>query len=187
MIINLSGKITHKAADWVVVEAAGVGYRVFVTPALNETLKVGTVAKLWTHEHQRDDGRELYGFGSMNELDLFKKLVDISGVGPRLALNVLALGSVKEIERAIEKGDVDLLSRVPRIGRKTAQKIILELRGKLVDGGRDGDEVLAALIGLGYDREAAREALRQPSVKETSTVEAQLKAALKELGRRQSR
>lgn len=185
MIITLSGKVTHKTADAAVVEAAGVGYQVFLNAAELERLSPGSAAKLWTHEYLREDARELYGFLSQDELALFGKLLAVSGVGPKMALHILDLGSVGQIEKLIDQGDVDMLSRVPRVGRKTAQKIVLELKGKLVEpgqGAESGDEVLAALVDLGYGRDQAKEALSRIG-KEEKTVEARLKAALRELGR----
>jgi len=185
MIITISGKVTHKGADLAVIEAAGLGYQVFLNVATLGRMSVGSAARLWTHEYLREDARELYGFSSQAELALFGKLLAVSGVGPKMALHILDLGSVAEIDKLIDKGDVDMLSRVPRVGKKTAQKIVLELKGKLVEPGRgagDGDEVLAALVDLGYGRDQAKEALSRVGETE-KTVEARLKAALRDLGR----
>jgi holliday junction DNA helicase RuvA len=185
MIITLSGKVTHKGEDAAVIEAAGVGYQVYLNAAALEHLSVGGTAKFWTHEYLREDARELYGFLTQAELALFAKLLAVSGVGPKMALHILDLGSVGQIEKLIDKGDVDMLSRVPRVGKKTAQKIVLELKGKLVEPGQGveaGDEVLAALVDLGYGRDQAREALSRVGDADKS-VEARLKAALRELGR----
>ncbi len=185
MIITLSGKVTHKGKDFAVVEAGGVGYRVFMNGASLDRLKAGEAVRLWTHEYLREDSREIYGFFEQPALVLFEKLLAISGVGPKMALNVLALGSVKEIERLIDAGSVDVLSRVPRVGKKTAQKIVLELKGKLVEpeetAGED-DEVVGALVKLGYGRDQAREALSRVPDKEAD-VKSRLRAALRELGR----
>jgi len=186
MIITIAGKITHKGADFAVVETAGIGYQCFVNDAALEKIAVGDAAKLWTHEHIREDARELYGFTGQAELALFQELVAISGVGPKMALHILDLGSVKEIEKIIDRGDVDTLSRVHRVGRKTAQKIVLELKGKLVEpgeAGSEGDEVVAALVNLGYSRDQARDALQRVGA-ETRSVEDRLKAALRALGKR---
>jgi len=183
MIITVAGKVTHKGDEFAVVETGGVGYQVFLNAAALARLGVGGKVQLWTHEYLREDARELYGFLSRQELALFDKLLNVSGVGPKMALHVLALGSVAEIEKCIEKGDVDTLSRVPRVGRKTAQKIVLELKGKLVEAGpAESDEVLAALTNLGYSRDQARAAIERIGDKE-KTVEGRLRAALRELGR----
>jgi Holliday junction DNA helicase RuvA len=185
MIITISGKVTHKGADLAVIEAAGLGYQVFLNVATLEKISVGSTAKLWTHEYLREDARELYGFLDQAELRLFGKLLAVSGVGPKMALHILDLGSVAEIEKLIDKGDVDMLSRVPRVGKKTAQKIVLELKGRLVEPGKgsgESDEVLAALVDLGYGRDQAKEALSRIGDAE-KTVEERLKAALRYLGR----
>ncbi len=108
----------------------------------------------------------------------------ISGIGPKVAQNILGLGSVAEVEAAVERGDIDLLSRVPRVGRKTAQKIILELKGKLIEhGGENSEEqqVVTALVGMGYGREDARAAVSRSAGGE---VKVRLRAALRELGKR---
>ncbi len=184
MIITLTGKAAYKGKDYAVVETGGVGYCVFMSVPELDRIKVGESVKLWTHEYLRDDAREIYGFPDQPSLAMFDKLLAVSGVGPRMALNVLALGSVKEIERSIDAGDVDLLSRVPRVGKKTAQKIVLELKGKLVEpeAAPAEDEVVAALVKLGYARDQARDALSKVPARETD-VKARLRAALRELGR----
>ncbi|MFA6603897.1 MAG: Holliday junction branch migration protein RuvA [Patescibacteria group bacterium] len=185
MLITITGKITHKGGDFVVVEAGGLGYQVYLAAAALEKAKVGAKADYWTYEHLREDAHDLYGFQDRQELAMFHKLVAVSGVGPRMALNILALGAITEIERLIERGDIDMLSRVPRVGRKTAQKIVLELKGKLVEAGRGDveDEVLTALVNLGYSREQAREAVNRVSADE-ATVEGRLRAALRGLGKK---
>jgi Holliday junction DNA helicase RuvA len=184
MIITLTGKVSHKDSDFAVIEASGVGYRVFLNPSVMRKLEVGSPARLWTYEHVREDSREIYGFTSIQELRLFGKLLAISGVGPKMAQNILGLGTVPEVESAVERGDIDLLSRVPRVGRKTAQKIILELKGRLVergDGNTEEQQVVAALVGMGYGREDARTAVSRT---EGSDVKSRLRSALRELGKR---
>jgi Holliday junction DNA helicase RuvA len=183
MIITLAGTLTHKGDGFAVVEVAGVGYQVQVNKTTAAALKTGGPVKLWTHEYLREDARELYGFATGAEHRLFRRLLAISGVGPKIAMNLLTLGAVEEIERIIEKGDVARLSSVTGVGKKTAQKIVLELKGKLVSvADEQGDEVVSALVGLGYAREKAREAVRRVGDQET-TVEDRLREALRELGR----
>ncbi|HTK05258.1 MAG TPA: Holliday junction branch migration protein RuvA [Candidatus Eisenbacteria bacterium] len=181
MIITLAGNVSHRAEHYAVVENQGVGYQVFMSKAALAGLKTGAVVRLWTHENVREDARELYGFQTQGEHRLFLKLVAISGIGPKMALNILSLGSVKDIEATIERADVDWLTRVPGIGKKTAQKIVLELKGKLaIDAGGD-EEVVAALTNLGYSREQAREALAAAPAEKS--VEDRLRAALRTLGK----
>ncbi len=183
MIITLSGTVREKTDRYAVIEVGGVGYQVFLNAPGLAALPSGKEVRLWTHEYLREDARELYGFRTREEHALFKKLLDISGVGPKTASNILALGPVKDIEQCIERGDVGWLCRIPGVGKKTAQKIILELKGKLVSDSaiESGEEVLSALVKLGYDREAARSALSLIVDTET-TVEGRLRAALKQLG-----
>lgn len=183
MIITLAGKVTAKGESWVVVETAGVGYEVRVAAAPLARLRTDEDVRLWTHEHTRDDGRELYGFLSQSEHRLFRKLIAVSGVGPKTALAMFGLGAARDIELMIEKGDVARLSSVSGIGKKTAQKIVLELKGRLVsDESGESDDVVTALVGLGYSREKAREALSRVGAAEDSD-EKKLRAALRELGR----
>jgi len=185
MIITIAGKVTHKGADFAVVEAGGLGHQVHLNASVLSGLTVGAAAKFWVHEHLREDAHDLFGFPDRPELAMFQKLVGVSGVGPKMALHIMDLGPVKDIEKVIDRGDVDALSRVPRVGKKTAQKIVLELKGKLASfagaGGED-EEVIAALVNLGYARDQAREALSQVGGGE-KTVEGRLKAALRSLGR----
>lgn len=185
MIISLSGTITHKGKGYAVIETAGLGYQVFMNPRTLAQMEKGQAVRVWTHEHIREDMRDLYGVGSAEEYRMLVTLIDVDGVGPRKALDILSLGDVNAIESMIERGDVERLCGIPGVGRKTAQKIILELKGKLVDatGADDGDEVLAALTGLGYAREKAREALGAERVRAAGSAEEKLRLALRELGR----
>lgn len=181
MIITLSGNVSHKAEAYAVIEAQGLGYQVFMPKTALAELKPGHDVRLWTHEYLREDARELYGFRTQGEHRLFLKLLAISGVGPKMAMNILSLGPVKDIESTIERADVDWLTRVPGVGKKTAQKIVLELKGKLaLDDGGD-EEVVAALVNLGYSRDKAREALAD--VPAGRSVEDRLRTALRQLGR----
>lgn len=182
MIITLSGKVTHRDANFIVVETAGVGYQVQMPKAALHAFKPGLEARLWTHEHIREDARDLYGFLTEAEHRMFLKLLAISGVGPKMAMNLLSLGPVKDIETKIDAADVDWLTRVPGVGKKTAQKIVLELKGKLAIGGGGDEEVVTALVNLGYTRERAREALDHVGAGE-KPVETRLREALRQLGR----
>ncbi len=185
MIITLQGKITHKFEEGVVLDVNGVGYEVFLSSSILSEVKVGQEVTFWTYEHIREDSHDMYGFQTRNELEMYRKLVSVSGVGPKTGLHILALGDVAEIEGLIDRGDVEMITRVKGIGRKTAQKIILELKGKLVQiKGQDSktDDVVTALVGMGVDRQAAREAASEAS-KTEKTVEGRLKEALKQLGR----
>lgn len=186
MIITLTGQVAHQLEESIVLDVNGIGYEVFVTTTVLGEVKRGDRVSFWAYEHLREDTQEMYGFSTRTELELYRKLVSISGVGPKTGLHLLALGTVGEVEAIIERGDIEAISRVPRIGKKTAQKIILELKGKLVQPEpkqtKQAGEVVLALINMGYERRAAQEAVA--SVREQEpTVEGQLKAALRELSR----
>ncbi len=184
MIVFLRGKIIIKDLNFLIVETGGVGYRVFFSPVKLAALGDVREIELFIHEHIRDDARELYGFLSLAELKLFWKLTSVSGVGPKSGQNILGLGSPEEVENAIEKSDVAFLTRVSGVGKKIAERIILELRGKLVSSAfanEVDEEVVGALMSLGYSRAQANEAMQK--VAKEGNAEERIKAALKELGR----
>lgn len=184
MIITLTGTVREKLERAAVIETHGIGYLVYVNAPTLSALPPGKEVRLWTHEYLREDARELWGFRTQPEYRLFKRLLDISGVGPKTASTLMSLGTVADIEQHIDRGDTSWLCRVPGVGKKTAQKIILELRGKLaLEGDTGNEDVLAALIELGYARDSAREALGKVVDTET-TVEGRLRAAMKLLGRK---
>jgi holliday junction DNA helicase RuvA len=160
MIASVTGEILVRRADYVVVSAAGVGYRLAVSA---ETLKavpaVGNQTTLHSHLIARDDGLALYGFASEEERDLFLHLTSVSGVGPKMALAALSGGAVRELVRAIAAGDAKRFQAVPGIGKRTAERIIVELREKLageLQGDADG---IAVADGEEDPRQMAREGL----------------------------
>ena len=187
MIGYLEGTVGYKGEKYTIVEVAGVGYRVFVTAETGRKLIFGSPAKVWTHLHQREDAIELYGFLDQSELDLFETLIGVSGVGPRTALSILNMAPVDTLKRAISSGELSYLTKVSGIGRKTAEKIMVELRekfGKVSTEGpqlKEEQDVLEALESLGYTARDAREALRRvpDEIKGTS---GRVKEALKILG-----
>lgn len=192
MVSYLEGKVEFKGERFSVVLVGGVGYKVFATA---ETLKKipekGGDVKLWTHLYVREDALELYGFLHPAELDLFETLIHVPGIGPKGGLGILAMGSVDTLKKAIAAGDTSYLTRVSGIGRKTAEKIVLELREKMAGKGvmveapelKDEADALEALVSLGYGQREAREALSQvpPEVK---SIEKRVKEALRKLGGR---
>jgi Holliday junction DNA helicase RuvA len=183
MIITIAGTVTHKTDRYLVIEAAGIGYQVQMSRSSLAAVLVGSETRFWTHEHLREDARELYGFLTAGDHDLFLKLIGVTGVGPKAAISILELGGAAAVSGAVERSDIGFLSGANGIGRKTAQKIVLELQGRLVSAtvGNEGEEVIAALVGLGYGREAAKEALGR--IGSDGSVEERLRAALRELGR----
>jgi holliday junction DNA helicase RuvA len=160
MIASLSGKVTDRRADHVVVECGGVGFRVAVSSqTLAKVPARGKEGSLQTHLILRDDGAHLYGFSSAEERELFLQLISVAGVGPKMALAVLSGSTVADTRRAIASGDVKRFQVVPGIGRKTAERVIVELRERIAGelaaapaGAADaGPRALAreGLVGLG--------------------------------------
>ena len=186
MIGSLRGTIIDRGVQSALLEVQGVGYRVMMSPSLLSSVQQNASVFLYIHEVIREDAHDLYGFLKQNEMDLFLQLLSVSGVGPKVAMTISSIGSAEMVQKAITSGDVDTLTSVPGVGKKTAQKIVLELRGKLVDEvsdteGEDG-EVVSALQSLGYSVQDARAALKKlpNDIKDVST---RLREALKHLSR----
>ena len=174
MISFIEGKLIVKSKNSVVVLTAnGVGYEVFVAPILLTKLQTGDLAKLHTFFQVREDSQDLYGMESKNELEFFKLLISVNGVGPKSALHIMALGDIEEIQNAISKKDLAFLTKVSGIGRKIAERIVVELKDKMTilekteghEGTKLGD-IMDALTGLGYSVIEAREAIKQ--IKDTT-------------------
>lgn len=190
MIAKLRGSISHSGIGYLIVEVGGVGYRVQVAADTLQKLrgKKGEVA-LWTHLAVRENSHELYGFLTEEELTFFEMLIGISGIGPKSGLAILSLADTQTLRSAIAHGDTSYLTRVSGIGKKNAEKIVLELRDKL--GALEADETAPsdqadtyeALRALGYGSREAREALNAVSSDVADTGE-RLKEALKALGKR---
>jgi Holliday junction DNA helicase RuvA len=189
MIGSLRGPVTHIGPDYVVVELGGVGYRVSVAPKLMASLRPEREAHFFVHHLVREDQQALFGFGSPEELAFFELLMTVSGVGPRLALAITSAYPVMRLQLAIVTDDLDLLTSVSGVGRRTAQRIGLELKEKLhaagvaVGPGAPSDsDVVAALESLGYTASEARRAAG--SVAGTDgALDTRIKAALQELAR----
>ena len=177
MIVSLRGQVVHHGIGFVIVENTGVGYKVYVTEDRAHLLR-GEV-HLYTHEVIRESERELFGFLSVEALELFWKLIGVSGVGPKSGQKIVFANETEKVKERIMAADVSFLTNVPGIGKKTAQKIILELQGVLAQEpnvvGLDRDAV-EALTGLGYSRKDAEGIL---SGVEGTTTEERIRAALK--------
>lgn len=192
MIAYLKGKIIAKPNNYLILETGGIGYQIFAGENLLAEINVGEERELYLHHRVREDLSDLYGFKNLEDLNLFELLLSVSGVGPKSALAVLSLASSDDIKEAIIRGDASLLTKVSGIGKKTAERLVLELKNKvaristgvnLVGGSLlSGGDELDALMSLGYALNEAREALNKVEPAITSTS-GRVKAALKYLAR----
>jgi len=171
MVTFLEGEVKNKAKNSVILLNAGIGYQIFLAEKNLVHTKEGERASFYVHEYLRENSRELYGFVTLAELEFFWRLLDISGVGPRMAMNIIALGTIEELVKNIEKGNVDYISQVSGVGKKTSQKIVIELKGKLDLSRSDEEdqEVIQALKNLGYSAPQAREAVKKVAKDITDT------------------
>ena len=189
MIGSLRGPVSLVGLDHVIIDLGGVGYRVVVSPELMGRLHVGSEASLFIHHLVRDDMQALFGFAKPEELAFFELLMSVTGVGPRLALAITGAHPVTRLQMAIVTDDLDVLTSVSGVGRKTAQRIVLELKEKIhaagiavgPGGGADSD-VVAALESLGYTVSEARRAAGSVAGIEGGLDE-RIRAALQELAR----
>ena len=182
MIGSLRGKIILKTEKFLILETAGVGYKIYVTPEVLGGIPGETF--LFTHTHVREDAIDLFGFLNREELGFFEMLLGVSGIGPKSALAILGVASLSTLRKAISTGDTSYLTKVSGIGRKTAERIVIDLKDKIEedkDGPALGAELdaLEALKSLGYSQNEAREALKKVK---TESTNAKIKEALQILG-----
>lgn len=185
MIGSLRGSIVEIHPSHALLEVQGIGYVIKGSIPMLAALKVNEERRLYIHDHVREDAHDLYGFASHEELSFFEKLISISGVGPKVALTILSAGSIDTVRRAVMGGDLATLTSVPGVGTKTAQKIVLELKGQLVEDqgvSTEDREVIEALIALGYSAAQAREALKRVEASVTGTSE-RVREALRNLSK----
>lgn len=194
MIAQVSGTVEHVGAAALVLDVGGVGYRLLATPTTLADLHVHQEARLFTHLVVREDSMTLYGFRTHRERDMFETLQSVQGVGPRLALALLAVHEPDALAAVIEAGDRKALERVPGVGAKVAARLLLELAGKLslpeqasVQGPSEGDareQVTEALVSLGWNAKAAEAAVEgvAPAPITEADVPTTLRAALQRLG-----
>jgi Holliday junction DNA helicase RuvA len=195
MIASIRGEVLEVALDHVVIEACGVGYRVNATPSTLATLRRGTDARLVTAMIVREDSMTLYGFSDSDSRDLFQTLLSVSGVGPRLAMATLAVHEASALRKILADGDVTALTRVPGIGKRSAERMVLELRDKVghvapvagvpaANGHAVRSPVVEALVGLGFAAKQAEEATDKVLADASdATTSSALRAALSLLGK----
>lgn len=196
MISSLSGILADKSPTAITIDVGGVGYRVFISLQCFVKLpKIGDKTRLQIHTHVREDDISLYGFLEEGEKSLFQKLISVSGIGPKLALTVLSGIPPRELVNALRTEDLVRLTAIPGIGRKTAERMILELKDKLVEWGPEAetgqrppdgkkrlyDDTLSALMNLGYNRPTAERTLSQMTFKEEASLEHLVKEALQRI------
>ena len=200
MIALVRGKLAYKSIDHVIIDVGGVGYRLSIPLSTFYSLPETGEVSLFTHTHVREDALLLYGFLSIEEKNMFVILIGISGVGPKLAVNILSHIPTADLKRAIAEGDIKRLSGLPGIGKKTAERLVLELKDKVgpVEGiptssdastavgtaaGAMLNDVISALVNLGYKENLARKVLESMELAPELTMEEALKGALKVLVR----
>lgn len=198
MIYSVAGKLIHKEPALAVVECAGVGYACRVTQTtLGAIGQIGDEVRLFTHMSVREDGVELFGFATLDELNCFRMLITVPGIGPKAALSVLSNLTPNRFALLVASGDASALTKVKGIGKKSAERIVVDLKDKLlksdpvldssaglpVSGGTDGlSEALAALLVLGYRQEEVMPVLA--GLEEQLSPEEMIRLTLKEMGRR---
>ncbi len=185
MIGSLRGQVLEVGIQDCLLEVLGVGYRVVVPTGTASALRTDETTFLYIHEVIREDVHDLYGFLDLGTLRVFRKLLTVNGVGPKVAMTIMGIGDASVIQDAIMRGDVEALTSVPGVGKKTAQKIVLELKGQLVEVAEaptEDREVVEALVALGYAAADAREAVKDLPETAKSTGD-RVREALKRLSR----
>jgi Holliday junction DNA helicase RuvA len=192
MIASLKGKLESLGGDGAVIDVGGIGFRVYMPTSTLSTL--GTIdkeVKLYTHLHLREDNATLYGFASTGELELFRVLINVSGLGPKLALTMLSAMDIESLMAAIATGNADLLTGIPGIGKKMANRLVLELKDKIGAGwaiapvaqmAQENADVLAALTSLGYSLSEATRAVASLPREQGLNLEDRVRLALGYLG-----
>lgn len=186
MISYIKGTVLRKSPNSLIILIQGIGYKVFTNPDTLEAFGLGDEAEVWTYKALRENSEDLYGFKNDEDINFFELLLTVSGIGPKTALNILSIASSKSLAKAIAAEDASHLIKVSGIGKKAAEKIVLELRGKVgaesVDSKelRDEEDALEALASLGYSKKTARDALQNLPKNISGTAE-KVRHALKSL------
>ncbi|MFA5886420.1 MAG: Holliday junction branch migration protein RuvA [Patescibacteria group bacterium] len=189
MISFLRGTVINKSLNYAIIEVAGLGYQVYGTENFLAEIKINSPVETYTHHQLREDASDLYGFKTLADLELFELLLTVSGVGPKSALGVLAIATTDDIKEAIIRGDANLLTKVSGIGQKTAERLVLELKNKvirstgaatLINSTLVGNDELDALMSLGYSLAEARTALNLVEASLTNSAD-RVREALKKM------
>lgn len=185
MIAYLKGKIINKTPTYLIVENNGLGYKVFSTPEMLEK-PMGSVCELYIYHKSSDDGQTLFGVDSFEGLQFFELLITVTGVGPKMALTIISSSKLDILQQAIVNADSDIFTRMSGVGKKTAERIILELKNKISGGFLESmaggsSDLYDALTSLGYNPREVREAVNQ--IDSTLDTAEQIKQALKIIGK----
>lgn len=187
MIAHLSGQLVEKMPSTLIVDVNGVGYEVQVASADFEQAVVGSQVKVFTHDHLRENAHELFGFSDIGAKHLFEQLISVSGVGPKMALAILSLGDAGGIRSAIAGGDSAFVQRASGVGKRIAERIVVDLKDKVGAVGVSfaqfmpkGDDALDALLALGYSLQQAGDALKD--IDATLETQVRIKQALQTIG-----
>jgi len=199
MIALLSGHLAYKSFDHVIVDVGGVGYRLLIPLSTYYSLPDEGEVRLQVHTHVREDAIHLFGFLTVAEKELFGLLIAVSGIGPKLAVNILSHIPAGDLRAALADGDIKRLSALPGIGKKTAERLVLELKEKILKTGPPLpraplaglptppadplEDILSALVNLGYKENQARKVLESLEIPAGASLEEVLKGALKVLVR----
>jgi len=192
MIAHLRGKLISKHPNQAIVEVAGVGYEVNISiPTFSALPSLGAEVAVFVHTHVREDALSLFGFLSSDEKELFEKLISVSGIGPKLAITILSGMATDAMIAAIKGNNIAALTRIPGIGRKTAERMVLELRDKLEAFGVPAtaavspveEDVISALVNLGYQRPLAEKALARLGARAGESFDGLFRKALAALAK----
>lgn len=191
MIGFLRGEVFFRENNFIILDVKGVGYKVLAASDVLAKASKGVLLELFIYTHVREDNIALFGFLESLDLKLFENLISVSGIGPKTAMNIFSVGTRKQITNAVIQGDVEFFTSVPRLGRKNAQKIIIELKNKfggdgeidlLGENSKDNKEIISALESFGFSKKEAIESIKAISDK-GKTVEDKIRLALKYLGK----
>lgn len=190
MIAHVWGEVVEKAGSALIIDVGGLGYEVQVSARDFENAALGQTAKLYTHDHLRENAHELFGFSQLTAKRLFELLISVSGVGPKMALAILSLGDIESTRSAIAMGDSAFVQRASGVGKRIAERITVDLRDKVgapgavgaaasIPAAAAGDDALDALLALGYSLQQANEALAQVPA---GDAQSRIKQALRIIG-----
>lgn len=203
MIATVRGTLNYKSSDYIIVEVGGIGYQIYTSTTSHQALpEIGKVVTLFTYTYIREDALNLYGFLTMEEKELFMLLLNVSGIGPRLSLNILSGMPVGDLANSIRTGDIARLTSIPGIGNKMASRLIFELKEKIgnlsyigsvsqedeksrAERDRIVTDVISALMNLGYQRQPAMDAIKRISMDRRNNLSAEelVKESLKILAK----